>query len=389
MGMSIYARLLNSTSSARKHMFQLWRILHELFRNFPTDSIRAVVLGVASLGCQVLAFSVVFTYVSALESNRPLLEQDPRNSTVLFAGVALASLILFLGFTLLEYRSRAATLSLCRRYQDQQTRTALSLASQLPHWFAEDSPQHISTQRLRQIFSTDIHQRTRIAWLLMLSLIPIARLLLCTVILFTISWQFSLFILFAVGVPVLGLFGIGKRIADTITSREYSSHSIFEEQRDILERSWQTGKPLSAGEIPQTGTLGEDDSRYQLYFRRMQEKARGSLLINAAKMLGIMMLILLMGWWLLRAPQDNWSLWLTYLITLRYFLNSLGGVSLLAIRASRFSRQSMRFEGFLRAARLALESDQPMTRPCPEDVVRAYQKQNFNPYDDVGLEDED
>lgn len=371
-----------------RQILQLRRLAADIFREFPADTLRIVAAAAGSLACQVVALVGLYAYLKALEQNQALLGYPARESVLLFAVIASVTLLLLVGFTLLEYRANIAILGVARRYQDMGTREALSLSSQLPQWFATSNEPHISTRHLRQIVSVDVHHRSRLARVLLLGIIPAARFVLCAVALLYLNPQFSVVILFAVGLPVAGLYSVGRRVADTITIRESGSPPAYLAQRDLLAKSWEAGVPLATGAIDWDSSLGQPDSRYRQYFRRLRAKAFGTFLINIANTVGIMVLVLALGVWTLVAGKGNWSLWLTYLIVLRYFLSSLRSTAQSLVTATRYLRQSQRFSAFLAAAADAVNSDHPRAVPCPEAIARAYKGDGVAPVDDDDLDDE-
>ncbi len=86
--------------------------------------------------------------------------------------------------------------------------------------------------------------------------------------------------------------------------------------------------------------------------------------------------------------KDSWSLWLTYLIALRYFLSSLRSISQSVIKSARFIRQAQRFKAFVSAADLAVHSPDPHAVPCPDHVLEAYQSNGDPPVSDAELDDD-
>jgi len=330
------------------------------------------VAGAASLACQGFALAALYVYLRALENNASLLGLAARESPLLFALVAGVTLVLLIGFSLLEYRSSTEILSLSRQYQNLGTGEVMALSSKLPHWFAGVGERSISVRHLRQILSIDVHHRSRMARVLMLAIIPAVRLVLCAVALLYINPEFSLVILFAVGIPVIGLYSVGRKVADTITVREMGSPPVFLKQREMLDHRWERGAPLAAADIEWETTLGQADSRYRQYFRRLRAKAHGTFLINIANTVGIMVLVVALGFWILKAQQGNWSLWLTYLVALRYFLSSLRSTAQSVVSSTRFLRQTQRFTAFVDAATLAVKSVNPHLVSCPDHVAQAF-----------------
>jgi len=359
-------------ATTRRYVLQVYRLARDIFQRFPTDTLRILGAGAASLACQAFALAALYAYLRALEQNGSLLGLAARASPLLFALVAGVTLVLLIGFSVLEYRANTAILRLSRQYQNLGTGEAVALSSKLPHWFSGEGAHTISTRHLRQILSIDVHHRSRMARVLMLAIIPAARLLLCAGVLLYINPEFSLVILIAVGIPVAGLYSVGRKVADTITIREMGAPPAFLKQRELLEDHWERGTPLAAADIDWETTLGTADSRYRQFFRRLRAKAHGTFLINIANTVGIMVLVVALGFWILQAQQGNWSLWLTYLVALRYFLSSLRSTAQSVVSSTRFLRQTQRFTAFVDAATLAVSSGNPRTVPCPEHVAQAY-----------------
>ena len=364
-----FRRLVRS----RRFTLQIYTLFRDVFRHFRAATVRILVSSAASLACQAFALLTLYVYLRALEHNELLLGFVPRESPQLFMLVALASLLLLGGYALLEYRTNIAILSLCRHYQSLGTAEALALSSKLAHWFSADDENHISVRHLRQMLSVDVHHRSRMARVLLLGIVPAARLILCMVALLYLNWQFSVLILFAVGIPVAGLYSVGKKVADTITIRETGAPAVFPVQRDLLDSSWEQNTPVVAGAIDWETTLGHADSRYRQYFRRLRAKAHGTFLINIANTVGIMVLVMALGFWVLDEQQGNWSLWLTYLVVLRYFLASLRSTAQSVVKSTRFLRQTQRFTAFLAAAGAAAVLSDPSSAPCPKTVAQAFQ----------------
>lgn len=384
-------RISRLVAATRRYLGQVYQLGRDIFSRFPGDFTRILIATGASLAFQVMALLAVYAYLKALEGDSELLGFAARSSPELFALVALATLLLFVGFSLLVYRANLAVLNLCRSYQDQGTSEALSLCSKLPHWFAGEDGKHISTRHLRQILSVDVHHRSRMARVLLLALIPTARLVVCAIALVYMNPQFSLLIFFAVGIPVAGLYSVGRKVADTITTRESNSPQVFVQQRQLLLDSWEKEAHFAPEHPDWETTLGQEDSRYRQFFRRQRANAQGIFLVNTANTLGIMVLVLSLGFWIFLRGEGNWSLWLTYLIALRLFLSSLTAIARTVVKSTRYIRQTNRYTAFVVAATAAVSSPDPAAVSCPQSVVRAYKGGADTPVasdDDEDLEDD-
>jgi ABC-type multidrug transport system fused ATPase/permease subunit len=377
-------KLYHALKAIRRYFSVVYRLGADIFGKFPAETLKILAASAASLSCQILALGLLFAYVRALESNQLLYGFTPRTSASLFAIVASVSVFLFIGFALFEYRSNIAILRLCRRYQNLGTQEALSLSSKLPHWFTPGNSVWISTGHLRQILSIDVHHRSRMTRILLRAIIPVIRLVLSAIAVLYINLHFSVLIFLIIGVPIAGLYFVGRKIADTITSKEMTSQNVFRDQMSLLSKSWEDKTHISFEEVNWDMALGGANSRPRLYFRRLRAKVLGKLLINTANTLGIIVLILSLGFWMLQEPQNNWSLWLTYLIALRFFLSSLNRVAQALIQTTRFNRQVRRFMEFLNTATWAVAQPNPLLIPCPDDIVASYRGT-----ESIALDDDD
>ncbi len=360
------------------YLSQMSRLGLNIFHQFPVDTIKILIASGASLACQAFSLAALYLYLHALENNQAIFGFASRGSLALFAMVAIVTFILLNGYAFLTYRASTATFSLCRQYQNVGAQEAMSLASKLPHWFVADNAQHISVRHLKQLLAVDVHHRSRLARLLLQTIIPTARLIVCTVALLHMNPQFSALVMLVVGIPILRLYSVGQRVADTVTTREVASSSVFKQQQQLLDKSWKFKAPLSQREIDWEVTLGQPDSKYRQYFRRLRAKAYGVFLIDAANALGIMVLVLSLGFLVMSEQKENWSLWLTYLVALRYFLSSISSISQSVVRSTRFMRQAQRFTVFVSAANHAVQSLDSQNIPCPKNICEAF-KGNVDP----------
>ena len=316
---------------------------------------------------------MLLAYASILESNEVFMGYTPRSSFPLFLMAATATAVLFFSFALLDFRSNIAILDLCRRYQTVGIQEVLSVSSKLPHWFSgEDSPA-ISTGHLRQILSGDVTNRSRMMRILLRILIPVARMGVGGAIIFYINPMFTVLIFVVIGVPIAGLYWIVRRIADTVTIAEKTSDNVFRRQLELLSENWEKKTELPVDAVDWEMALGVQNSRARLYYGRMKAKAQARLLINMTNILGLIVLILALGYWVLSGEENNWSLWIGYLVALRYFLSSLQMVIQQIVQSSRFARQVRRFQEFMAAATVAVSSSDPSVVPCPRSVSEAYQ----------------
>ena len=370
--------------------FRYFRLVIDLCSDisgqFKRESIQILGSSGASLVCQVLAFGALYAYARALEGNVPLLGFAPRDSLILFAYVAGVTTLLLTAFVLLEYISNRAILSLCREYQRLGVSEALALSSSLPHWFGESDAKKISMSYERQILSSDVSHRSRMARILMRAVIPAARLIFCVAALLYLNIQFSALILVAAGIPLMGLYSVGTKIAAFGAEQEVRLNTAFTDQHDLLVGSWHDGITVPQESIPWELALGRQDSAPRLYYRRLSAKAQGQLMISAAKLLSIVTLTCALGTWVLLKPGGEWSHWITYLIALRYFLTSLTAVARAVVQSARFSRQTRRFMQFIAAARFAVNSGGPAVERCPHVVVTAYMGKAGIKDDDFGEE---
>lgn len=354
------------------YLRQVYRLLQDVRRRYPGSVVTIVLASAGSLACQATTLLALYAYLRALQHDTPLLGMAARDSLPLFLLVAAVTLLLLVAHSLLEYRAGSAILRLSRRYQSEGTSEALALASALPHWFAEGDARRISMAHLRQLLSVDVSHRSRLVRVALLSVIPAARLVLCTIALLWLNPVFSVVVVAAAGLPVLGIYAVGRKVADSITVREAGSPPVFPQQRRRLHDSWQRGLPLRPDELSWESTLGPEDSRFRQYYRRLQAKIQADFLVSSANTVGIAVLIIALGLWVLRAPEGNWSLWLTYLVVLRYFLSSLRNFVRLLVRSTRFLRQTQRFARFVAAAALAVAQPDPAAVKCPQPVAAAF-----------------
>ena len=364
-------------------------LAQDLLRQFPRDTMRLLCLSGASLACQFLALAALLGYVRALEGDTMLsglfglFGTTARSSVALAALVAAATMLLFFAFVLFEFRANAAILALCRRYQATGVSRAMALASRLPHWFDDRRGDALSPKSLRRLLSVDVHHRSRLARLLLLAVMPGVRLLLAIAVLLYLAPLLALLVFVIVGFPVAGLYWVGRHVADTISAREDGVAAPIAAQQARLAASWRSGIPIEEAALDEAALIGQPGSRYPLFFDRLLARARGQMLINSATTLGLIVLVLSIGYWVLVEAEGSWNVWLTCLVALRFFLASLQRVAQSVLQSTRYLRQVWRFNAFLRYATAAVgASPQP---PCPAPLRDAFRQRDG----DIGLDEED
>ncbi len=298
----------------------------------------------AAILCQIGAFNILFGYANALEHDRSVsafgMELATRSSALLLVAAAIGSFSLLSAYGYVVYHSGLRLIDWRREYEEFCQKRFVLLASQLPHPSMPTASRMLAEGTLERMARSGPRGCGRVLQLLLTMLLPAARLLACVVVMVFVSALFSLIVAALLAVGLLFLHRVNRAAAET--SRAYAHHGPRAEatRRRLLERTWRSPAPIADSDRAANEALsgGEVASALDAYFRRYVHAEESALVINGLTAVALLTVALAGGTGVLSGAW-SWSVFLLYLLALRFFMTSLMQVGRGLTRASRFYPQ--------------------------------------------------
>ncbi len=314
----------------RRFASWLWRDVVTRYRN---QIVMTLVADGVRLVSKLGAFAVILGYAHALEKNRVLTlwnyPHDTRTSLVILLTVAVSAFVLLVIAAVSSYYATLIAVKLTRNYEEFCAQRVLVLAAHLPH------PSCPAANRLL-VEDNVVKERERLARLcgrfvnlILNALPPLGAVAIAVVVLFCISYVFT-FIVFILSLAVICLFH------DLITATLNGVHvskgnnaAIAMEKRQLYQRIWDAPAPISYSDpaLIKAYDDGETSKSLDTYYgRRFIARAKLHFAVNLLIAFSMLSIIVIAGMGI-RTGVWNWSIFMAYIVALRYFFSGLSQVT--------------------------------------------------------------
>ncbi|RMH88589.1 MAG: hypothetical protein D6681_14715 [Calditrichaeota bacterium] len=353
------------TEHLRQRIAHLWGLLTWLGRDalwrFRKPVLTVVAGNAAGLFCEFAAYKVLFHYARAVEQDN-LIEimgitlWHPTSPQALIL-TAVATLVLLGLSGVFIYAAGKTTILLWRMYQEFCTERAYALVSYLPHPACELANQYLSLTALAKLGRRQAHYCGRLVRLAARMLLPVGRMLISGAVLFIINPLFSgiIFLLLCAA----QIFLHRNNMAAAQASHRFERHSpeASRQRERFLKAIWLSAAQLTPDAPLIRGIFSSKPVRkYQdAYFGRFISIEKTRLLLNSLTSVSIVLILIIAGVGAISGAW-SWSIFLAYLVALRYFLRSLMAVGAGVTRGSRFYPQVNEYYRFVRDAQKASEA---------------------------------
>ncbi len=316
-----------------------YSIIHDVFWRFKTPLSQALLAEILGVIAQTAAYTLVFTYVNALEKGETLrLEYinfilDQSQLTGWFSG---AVLVLFTCSAVLLYWSQKIILNTAQHYERFCLTRLITLSSHLPH---PGSP--IANKILfKDNQQKTLQQSTRFSGRILLRYAslatPLSWLLISSIVLLSMEWH--LFLLLLLLLPGVGgvMWFISKKAVFAARQAERLKLPAKKEQQQLWGHLWQSATHINKNDptLVKILTKGNYHHYQQALYNRLKSTESAGLVINLLIAISITLTLILVD--LISASSSwSWSALALYLLALRYFLANLSTISRVLVGSLR------------------------------------------------------
>lgn len=310
------------------------------------------VLEVIGFSGQVAAYGVLFKYVSALEENATLHflgeAYVPKLSHTLLLVVAICTGLLFVVSSVFNYWSETRTIDLTRKYEvrcSHRILSALHSSVQLDKKEQIDNKSY-DFRNLRRALIKDARFCGKAVPVVSFAMIVGIKFFLSLVFMFSIDFLLTGIILIMI-IPMFFVTKyVGRRVVKLTTEREGRLLSFVNAKKNIISSVFQNPE-LSKEELLSADNEPEIASFYDAYFGVRKKLALNDL-VSISFMALLAIVIILTGGKLVLFGNMPWSIFIAYIVALRFFFGSLQGVSLLVKKSSKIYEYVSHYLRFLR-----------------------------------------
>jgi len=313
---------------------------------------KTVMASGAGLLCQLAALGIVFAYAKALESDKTITLLgyvfSARSSVTLLIAAALSGFLLLVMFAILDYVSTIDSIKLRRRYEEFCSKRVYVLTSRLPHPSSPKANRMLAEETLGNGVRKDARYCGRLLKFLLNAILPLGSIVVYTIALFYISVLFSSIIFLLLSISLIFLYKINTAAAQTSHLTERHASTASSEGRRLLRRTSESAAPINYTDKAMTYIFSDGAvGRYlDIFFSRFVIKGKSRLTINILTAFSMLSVILFAGTVLILGKW-SWSIFIAYLVVLRYFLTSLGKIGSIMTQTSRIYPQIRRYYEFV------------------------------------------
>ena len=292
---------------------------------------------VLGLGGQLAAYGLLFRYVQTIEKGEMvnLLGTTivPKESFPLLIGVAVGTGLLFLVASIFNYRSRISSLRIAREYEVFcSQRIVTSIAESHAGTLLDENPQLLRAWRKAMV--KDSRYGGKAAILFSNSIIHLGKFFVSFFFMLYVDVVLTLVLLLIITPLVLLLRRLSGRVVFLTRRREdglsdyilRKKHLIHEQLRPEAERAADWQKEYEEGPIA---------NYHGAYYGQLKQLAKNDLAITGFIAIFAVVIVLLAGNLVLFGSL-SWTIFVAYMVALRFFFNSLQGMNGIMKRASRF-----------------------------------------------------
>lgn len=341
----------------------MWMLRDGLLR-FRRRVILILSANLAGMGLQLSAFGLIFATARALERGATLtfmgLTFTPRESPAGLALIAVFSTALLAAAGVVIYFSRTRGIGLRRRYEEFCSKRVLLLASKLPLPTADVANRILAENGVSMIAHRHARTAGRVLWTLVNGSIPVGRAIIALVVMFAISWYWTLAVVCVMPVAGYLLYGVNVSAARASWRRDRRAAPASRAKRLAMQHLVSNAAPLSETDAVM-GELfhkGKGRKMTDAFFERFVIRERAQLVSNLFAATAILAVLLVAGMEVFKG-QLSWTALLAYLVALRIFLSSTRGVLGVLLQVSRFYPYLRRYCDFVQDARAAERTVRP------------------------------
>jgi len=313
-------------------------VWHDAICRFSRLIVKSVFANMASLGCQVAAFAIVFFFAKALEQNKTCFlfghAFNSRSAGVIIS-VGLLAFFLFLVSALLAYSAAMNSIQLRRNYAEFCFKRALVLGSRLPDPTMRKANQMLAKGELKSGLRSEAEYCGRFLHQLAELILPTGSLVAYSVFLFAVSLLLSMMIFPLIAVSSILLKRINSSASQTSRDLKRYAEQASLKRRLLLQRMFGCASPIEYSDrfMNEFFSRGKSKDYFDAFYRRFIFAERSRLMVSIMMSTAVLGIIIVAATGVM---SKNWSVIFAYLVALRAASSSLSHLGSGVTQLGRF-----------------------------------------------------
>ena len=327
---------------------------------------------IVSLGCQFGAFALLFRYVNILESSGTwqILEKNyhaPKSFYLLLI-VAVSVGFLFLISSLFDYLSRIVSLRLSRSYEEFCSQRLIHELSNSEYLLAiiGEKGNGVNLKSLKKSLIKDTRYCGKIVALVSRSFINFGKFFISLIFMIYVNFSLTAIILILLIPLFIVLRNVSKKVVKQTRKREKLIFQFVNERRKLLQNILSV-KFNNDGNHPSSNVF-DGSGFYDVYYSVFKKLAFHDLYVTLFRAFLSLAIILIAGNTVLSGNMD-WSVFIAYMIAIRFFFTSMQGFNVIIKQSSRFYDYVNHYHSILKTLKVTptLESIEKWSHLSKED----------------------
>ncbi|MFC1852891.1 hypothetical protein ACFL27_22050 [candidate division CSSED10-310 bacterium] len=320
----------------------IWWIVKDGIYRFRRTIGYLLLADILALVSELAAFSLLYMYAKALESNKIILlfgyTCQVRSSEVALVVIAFSSFFLLFFTAIISYRVRAKTIDLTRQYEKFIALRLPIILSKLPHPLCSYANNMLIRKDFESSINKGVKSSTRVFYIIFNAFVPLGRLLVAVAIMFLINVTYSLLVLGIVFITLLFLLKVSIDASEQYPLNQNQDNYCSREYRNILKELIKVPHPIDQDvyNLEVATNAAHRMNFMEAILGYFVTRERAALIINLFASAVVLTIVLVIGHGVISASLSL-STFLAYIVALRYFLSNMMNMGSVMISLSKFS----------------------------------------------------
>jgi ABC-type multidrug transport system fused ATPase/permease subunit len=288
---------------------------------------------------QLTAYGLLLKYVNALESTDEIFilgaTYIPQSSQTILTLVAVGTGVLFIFYGLMDFWSKVKVIKMSKNYElfcSERVLTSLKAIFTSPE-SSESKVPSFDQRRLRKALIRDSRFCGKLAATISFSVITILKFLGSLVFMFYSSFLLTVIILLIVLPLLFVLKYMAKSVVDLTQQREVKLPNFIAGKKLLMQNALDPTKKNSS-QIHELHTPHAISPFYNIYYKIYSQMALSDLIITFSMAI-LSVIVVLMAGNLVLFGDMSWSIFIAYIVALRYFFGSLRSLNQMFKKSSK------------------------------------------------------
>lgn len=306
----------------------VWKdLIHPNSKSF----ILIFLLDILSVLGQVAAYGLLLKYVNALEQTSELTflgnSYVPQSSQTLLIAVATGTGALFLFYGLMDYLSQIKVIQMTKKYESfcsQRVITSLSAINRKLDFQKGERPD-FDNRRLKKALIKDARYSARLVKFFQFSTVTLVKFFGSLIFMFSVNFSLTLIILLMIIPIFFALRHMARQVARLTQKRETKLPGFIYSQKQLMQAAF-TPSLEAPSDTHEFDPAKEVSDFYNMYHDISRKLAKSDFIILAFIAVLAILIVLTAGN-LVMFGDMSWTIFIAYIVALRYFFGSLKGLN--------------------------------------------------------------